>query len=333
MGSDSVQRERVHVVDAVYGRAVEHPRWRWSVLPGTCPKVMTGQQARAISEHRDQWWWAHKTDGTRAIVSLRASGLLTAFDRRFDPVVQESVRGVGMLLGGDSVVDAEMVHSVEDPMGRKVFLLHDAFLVEGINVSEQPFDVRRRMGARLCSRLNHVLGDGWLIAFKPFERVAGTDADELRQAMCRDSSFDVSVDGRKLRRFAADGAVFMHDSVAAHDQRSPWVTKFKPPSRCTVDFAIGSDGRTLQLHHDDALFNAGSLPFDAQPLPRGTVVECAMGDTGEWRVVHVRSDRSKPNSAAAAFQTTVFTQAASAFIDTICSGSTRLGPAKRRVPE
>lgn len=327
-----VQPERVHVANAVYGRVVDHPHWRWSVLPGTCPKVMTGQQARSIAGAPDQWWWAHKTDGTRAIVSLRATGTLTTFDRRFNAVVREELQGLPKLTG-DCVLDAEMVSAMEDPEGRRTLLLHDAFLVEGISVSEQPFDVRQRVGAKLCARLGNVLGDRWLIAFKPFERVSDTAPETLRAAMCDNSSFDVTVGGRPLRRYRADGAVFLHNGVAAHDQRSPWVAKFKPPSRCTVDFVVGGDGRGLQLHHDDALFGAGVLPPDAPKHPPGTVVECAIGGGGDWEVVHVRHDRSKPNAAAAAFQTTVFVQAAPALVDTICSGSTRRGPAKRRVPE
>lgn len=315
------QKLRVEVVKAVYGRDVQHPEWRWSVLPGLCPKVLTAKTARAISTSPHNWWVAHKTDGVRAIVHLTPKGEMTAFDRRFEPFVRAQVSiSPGSPLGGLCVFDAEIAQSVEEPDGPQVLLLHDAFMVEGICVSEQPFSIRQRMGMKLCQRLGYRLSAKWRVAFKPFVRVAEASQVMMRAMMTEEAPFAVSVDDKPFRSFPSDGAVFVHEDVHAHDQRSPNVAKCKPVSSCTVDFVLGDRGSLLLHHLDDVIqiSSLGSGPSE-HGAREGTIVECRI-QKGEWHIVRVRRDRKMPNSFAAAFQTMAFLQAFPDLVRIIESG-------------
>lgn len=277
-------------MDSVYGRVVEHPPWRRKVLPGVCPKVMTAEHVRAIRSGK--WMCAPKTDGQRVIVLLEG-GTCTFFDRSFN-VVQTGL--VEQDLKGHTVLDGELVTAKED--GASILVVHDAFCVEGISVTNLNFLLRMQVAQRLCQKLKHTLVPTVFVVCKPF-----IDATSSNIHSTNVDTFVLFVDKRPFRSVKADGVVFVDNAQPAHNQKDDVVIKWKQINECTLDFHVGSDGFTLCLHHNDSLFAVGRA---SKKCPPGVVCEFSMQPNGEWALVRERRDRRRPNSAASAVQTLFF---------------------------
>jgi len=280
---------KTKILNAVYGRVVEHPSWRLSVLPGVCPKVMTAEHVRNIK--RGGWMCAPKTDGQRVIVFVE-DGVATFFDRSF------SVLFIGVVqqtLDKMTVLDGELIHCNEDDT--QILVVHDAFCVEGINVSNINFKMRLRMAMKVCEKLGHKLVSTIYVVCKVFRDAVPANIKDVRS-----QKFTIDIEGKPFRTINSDGVIFIDSNQPAHNQRDDVIVKWKADGECTLDFVVGGDGVTLFLHHNDNLFPCGRSVTREVP----GVSEFNMRPNGEWVFVKQRPDRKKPNSASSAFQTMMF---------------------------
>ena len=289
-GRQHIARMKTKVLDSVYGRVVEHPSWRMNVLPGVCPKVMTAQHVRAIKSGR--WMCAHKTDGQRIIV-LIDNGVCMFFNRSFS-IIQSGL--VATHLNGHTVIDGELVTAKED--GANILVVHDAFCVEGISVTNLKFSLRMQVAQRLCQKLQHRLASTTYVVCKPFFDATISNIKTMNTA-----TFGLEVNKKPFRTIKADGVVFVDDSQPAHNQRDDVVVKWKETEECTLDFQVGDDGFSLFLHQNDCMFMAGRSCKRCTP---GIICEFSMLPNGEWQMIRERRDRRRPNSAASAVQTLSF---------------------------
>lgn len=238
---------------------------------------------------------APKTDGQRVIV-LVENGVAHFFNRSFEPVLTGVVDGEPCKC---SVLDGELIRAKED--SASVLVVHDAFTVEGISVTNIRFSLRMQMAQRLCERLRHKLVSTVYVVCKRFLEATCTNIKDTLAP-----TFIIEADKKPFRTLQADGVVFVDDSQPAHNQKDDVVIKWKDAGECTLDLRVGEDGLTLYLHHNDSLFSAGRATTRCQP---GVIGEFNMRPNGEWQLIRHRKDRSRPNSAASAIQTLSFKSA------------------------
>lgn len=280
------------LLQCVYNRVIQHSEWRYNTLPGVCPKNMRHTNVKEIRE--GSWMVAPKSDGVRLII-LIFDNKYWFFDRSF--CITKS---------GDSTMkklcclDCEMVSAVEDQT--PVLLVHDAYTTEGLNVSELSFDVRLKAAKKCVEALRHAL-DSYVLIVKTFVDATPGSIKSLEHSIHK---MDLFMHGRVFREIKTDGLIFVKTDSAGHEQRAEKVLKWKPPDRCTVDFCV-EDG-SINLHHNDTLIPIA--PYKNPLIQQGSIAEFGLASNGNWVLHCLRSDRNKPNSVAAAFQTLTFKQSA-----------------------
>jgi hypothetical protein len=235
---------------------------------------------------------APKTDGER-VIALLEKGVCTFFDRSFN-VIQSGL--VEADLEKHTVIDGELVTAKED--GAKILVVHDAFCVEGMSVTNLKFSLRMQVAQRLCQNLQHKLLSTTYVVCKPFVEAVTSNIKTMNT-----TTFGLEVNKKLFRTIKADGVVFVNDGQPAHNQKDDVVVKWKETNECTLDFQVGSDGFSLYLHQNDCMFVAGRSCKRCAP---GVICEFGMLPSGEWRMIRERKDRRRPNSAASAVQTLSF---------------------------
>lgn len=286
----------------MYARDLKkHPEWRFQVLPGVCPKIMTAAHVRSIVQCRKEWMVGPKSDGERLLVLIRGPKILF-YNRSFENVLAfenpnfvNNTTAATAAATATTVLDGEMMKSDKG----NHFVLHDGFLVEGVSITELAFNIRLKMAAKFCKNIQHKLTPNIAITTKTFLEATSENIRGVRNG---------------LKQGVADGLIFVNIKHAAHNQKDDVVIKWKPRHECLVDFLVANDGVTLQLHNNDAFFVAGRMGSsengnddDNTPLDlSGYVAEFKLNGEGEWVFVRKRLDRRLPNSASSAFQTMTF---------------------------
>jgi hypothetical protein len=194
-----------------------------------------------------------------------------------------------------TVLDGELIKAKEDLAS--ILVVHDAFCVEGMSVTNLNFSLRIQVAQRLCEKMQHKLISTIYIACKRF-----TEATPQGIKNVHTPTFVLCIKDKPFRTIKADGVVFVRDDQPAHNQRDDVVIKWKETSECTLDFHVGEDGFTLYLHHNDSLFPSGR---SVSKCVSG-ISEFSMQSNGEWKFIKERGDRHRPNSAASAIQTLSF---------------------------
>jgi hypothetical protein len=244
------------------------------------PRNITRVTLAAIDAERSAWLVAPKLDGRRALlVRARVFGdeYVVDLDRRLVATVISTSRAKqGTVDEIRVVVDAEACGGA--------YHAHDVFVLGGVQTHSLRFSTRLDLVDEAISELAAPN-----VVAKPFV--------SLGSAVSRSGA-------------PTDGLILAHASAAATFGSDPWVLKWKPPSKCTIDLLVErkkcgvhfsrrvsartSNGRRALAEFDASAFTG--------PLP--CVFEFAMVD-GRWTPLHRREDKATANTEFVVEQTVV----------------------------
>jgi hypothetical protein len=271
------------------------------------PRNITRETLAVVSSERAMWLAAHKLDGRRALlVRARVFGdeFVVDLDRKLTPTVlfgpvRAHAKAPGGPYGPDEirvVVDAEACGGT--------YHAHDVFVLGGVQTHTLRFSTRLDLVDEAISELG-VAG----VVRKPFVPLSTfavrSEAGEAGEAGEANGS---EANGRNA--VPTDGLILAHSAAPATFGSDPWVLKWKPPDKCTIDLVVErkkcgvhfsrrvaartSNGRRALAEFDAAAFT-GTLPC---------VFEFAMVG-GRWTPIHRREDKATANTEFVVEQTVV----------------------------
>ena len=254
------------------------------------PRNITRETLAVVSSERAMWLAAPKLDGRRALlVRARVFGdeFVVDLDRKLTPTVlfgpvRAHAKAPGGPYGPDEirvVVDAEACGGT--------YHAHDVFVLGGVQTHTLRFSTRLDLVDEAIAELG-VAG----VVRKPFVPL---------------STFAVRSESNAV---PTDGLILAHSAAPATFGSDPWVLKWKPPDKCTIDLIVErkkcgvhfsrrvaartSNGRRALAEFDAAAFT-GTLPC---------VFEFAMVG-GRWTPIHRREDKATANTEFVVEQTVV----------------------------
>jgi hypothetical protein len=253
------------------------------------PRNVTRASLGAVTGDRAAWLVAPKVDGRRALlVRARVFGeeFVVDLDRRLVATVLCPARPACPARPDEVrvVVDAELCDGT--------YHAHDVFVLGGVQTHALKFETRLDLVDDAISEL----GAGNVVA----KRFVPLGAEIARAAV------------------ATDGFILSHSAAPATFGSDPWVLKWKPGARCTIDLLVErkkcgahfsrratartSNGRRAFAEFDVAVFQ-GTLPCIFEFAMRG----------GKWEPVLRRDDKSTANTDFVVEQTLVAVNEAISF--------------------
>jgi hypothetical protein len=265
------------------------------------PRNITRETLAVVSSERAMWLAAPKLDGRRALlVRARVFGdeFVVDLDRKLTPTVlfgpvRAPAKAPNGPYGPDEirvVVDAEACGGT--------YHAHDVFVLGGVQTHTLRFSTRLDLVDEAIAELG-VAG----VVRKPFVPLSAfavrSEAGEANGS---------EANGRNA--VPTDGLILAHSAAPATFGSDPWVLKWKPPDKCTIDLVVErkkcgvhfsrrvaartSNGRRALAEFDAAAFT-GTLPC---------VFEFAMVG-GRWTPIHRREDKATANTEFVVEQTVV----------------------------
>ncbi len=232
---------------------------------------------------------ATKTDGVRACLFLYdyapGTHLVSLFDRKMDQPYGVYIHHVPNALcqGHGTVLDGELV--LNRVSGRWTFLIFDVVILASFPQFQKPF-LERLAGIESALRMTYIPTDSDMIVLDIKQFVP------LKEAPLNGSHLNDP-------RFINDGYVFVpfDDPIVFghHD------TFFKLKSTHSVDFMYKAGSLMIYNQSAKRYVKAGILS-ESHDLPDGAIVECVLHTFHTtpakrvWRLLMVRTDKSKSNS-------------------------------------
>lgn len=219
-----------------------------------------------------------KTDGIRyMLVSW------TFEDRRACVLVDRAfqTRPVAMAVPRDTVLDGELVHGRD---GKWLYMIYDAVMIKGQNVSQQPLTERLAAAAKLVKSVLRSTKDVFEMRVK--DMVPLESIHELKPL----DKFPYETDGIVLTPVNEPVRVGTHETLF----------KWKPHDRITIDFLV--HGKYLCVQDKGQIYPEAEVT--TQEVQDGTIVECGYGENG-WYPVKVRTDKNHPNNRRTYMRTVV----------------------------
>ena len=260
--------------------AFVHKAWR---LPeGSTDNWFPGPQPVSIERRhfpllkKSEYLVCEKTDGVRhLLVAFEADGekKVALVNRSFAATYHKYT------LPKDTLLDGELVTRQSD--NKTVFLVHDAVMIRGESLIDQPLTERLDKARALCRTI---------LSKSPFVTIVKTMV----------SLADIG----KIEKshYVTDGLIFTPVNEPIRTGTHETLFKWKPREHITIDFSI-HNGKELYIQERGRLIYEASLQHE-QTLPDGTIVECDYGPVG-WRVVKVRTDKTYPNNRRTFLRTIV----------------------------
>lgn len=227
-------------------------------------------------------WGAEKTDGTRALLmacTLAGVKVCVAWTRRLSchllPLKGFSNAGFqGTVLDGEIVLNRQT--------GRMEFLVFDAVVAGGCGVQQRPFSGRIRAAQLILKQYKPCEGDPLTLKVKSFLPLNAGLFGSLRSLLTEQG-----------RAYNCDGIVFMPEHTPVIFGRHELLLKWK--MHHTLDFLVGDRGELSAYDTQTrAPRSVGKLVGGPFPPP-GSIAECELVETGLWRLVEVRHDKSRAN--------------------------------------
>lgn len=270
------------------------------------PRNITRETLAVVSSERAMWLAAPKLDGRRALlVRARVFGdeFVVDLDRKLTPTVlfgPVRAHAKGPNNGPDEirvVVDAEACGGS--------YHAHDVFVLGGVQTHTLRFSTRLDLVDEAIAEL----GVAGVVRkpFVPLSTFAVRRETDGREADGREADGS-RANGRNA--VPTDGLILAHSAAPATFGSDPWVLKWKPPDKCTIDLVVErkkcgvhfsrrvaartSNGRRALAEFDAAAFT-GTLPC---------VFEFAMVG-GRWTPIHRREDKATANTEFVVEQTVV----------------------------
>ena len=258
------------------------------------PRNITRETLAVVSSERAMWLAAPKLDGRRALlVRARVFGdeFVVDLDRKLNPTVlfgptRSHAKGHNGPNNGPYGPDEIRVVVDAEACGGS-YHAHDVFVLGGVQTHTLRFSTRLDLVDEAIAELG-VAG----VVRKPFVPL---------------STFAVRSESNAV---PTDGLILAHSAAPATFGSDPWVLKWKPPDKCTIDLVVErkkcgvhfsrrvaartSNGRRALAEFDAAAFT-GTLPC---------VFEFAMVG-GRWTPIHRREDKATANTEFVVEQTVV----------------------------
>jgi hypothetical protein len=257
------------------------------------PRNITRDTLAIVASERALWLAAPKLDGRRALlVRARVFGdeFVVDLDRKLTPTVLSMRRANFASCSGSSNGPDEIRVVVDAEACGGTYHAHDVFVLGGVQTHTLRFSTRLDLVDEAITELD-VTG----VVRKSFVPLGTLTERDVQ-------SEDASV--------PSDGLIIAHSAASATFGSDPWVLKWKPQHKCTIDLLVErkkcgvhfsrrvaartSNGRRALAEFDAAAF-AGPLPC---------VFEFAMV-SGRWTPLHRREDKATANTEFVVEQTVV----------------------------
>lgn len=223
------------------------------------------------------YYVCEKTDGVRYMLESTQEGVFLINRARVKTLVS-FVR-----VPKDTILDGDLV-SLKN--GKMAYVIHDASMVKGVNLTQNPLNERLEKARALVKTVIKT-------ASAPFELRVKT-MGLFGKSPCPDlNGFD----------YATDGLIFTPvlepvQSGGTHETMFKW----KPRDRITVDFEI-RNGVDLYVQ-DKGVPYKETLLHKKVNIPDGSIVECGYGSNG-WFVEKIRTDKTYANNRRTFFRTCI----------------------------
>ena len=270
------------------------------------PRNITRETLAVVSSERALWLAAPKLDGRRALlVRARVFGdeFVVDLDRKLTPTVLSTRRACVGAEGSRGPDEIRVVVDAEACGGS--YHAHDVFVLGGVQTHTLRFSTRLDLVDEAIAEL----GVAGVVRkpFVPLSTFAVRRETDGREADGREADGS-RANGRNA--VPTDGLILAHSAAPATFGSDPWVLKWKPPDKCTIDLVVErkkcgvhfsrrvaartSNGRRALAEFDAAAFT-GTLPC---------VFEFAMVG-GRWTPIHRREDKATANTEFVVEQTVV----------------------------
>jgi hypothetical protein len=243
-------------------------------FPGPQPVSIERRHFPLLS--RQPYFVCEKTDGVRHFLLSIDKGVFIV-DRAFH------IEAVKIRISKDTLLDGELVNLKN---GKRAFVVHDAVMVKGEDLTGAPLDQRLDKARAVVKAIIKT-------ATAPFEVRVKTMTDLKDFVTFPDlNSFDYETDGLVFTPVAEPIRMGTHETMF----------KWKPRERITIDFEL-RNSKELFVQDRGIPYKESELhrPSD---LPDGTIIECGYGDLG-WFIEKVRTDKTHANNRRTYFRTIV----------------------------
>jgi len=223
---------------------------------------------------RQPYFVCEKTDGIRHLLISFAGGTFIV-DRSF------TTTPVKIRIPKDTILDGELVTTKDK---KRLFIVHDAVLIKGTNLMNEPLNVRLDSARKLVKGIIKTAGSEFEIRVKTMWPLASI----------KDMPSDFE--------YETDGLVFTPINEPVRTGTHETMFKWKPRERITIDFAI-MGGKNLYVQERGIPFLEAELHHKSN-VPDGSIVECGYGSTG-WFVEKIRTDKTYANNRRTYFRTII----------------------------
>lgn len=226
-------------------------------------------------------WGAEKTDGVRAMLMACTLGgvkVCVAWTRKLSCHLV-ALKGFSNVGFQGTVLDGEIVHNRQT--GQMEFLVFDAVVAGGCGVQQRPFSGRIRAAQLILKQYKPCEGDPMKVKVKSFLPLNGGMFSSLRSLLVEQS-----------RAYNCDGIIFMPEHQPVVFGRNELLLKWK--MHHTLDFLVGDRGELSAYDTQTRAPRCVGKLVGPSPPP-GSIAECELVETGLWRLVEVRHDKSRAN--------------------------------------
>lgn len=257
---------------------------------------LEGQLRPAAAAAEVEMWVAEKTDGVRVCLvacTLGCTKLCVIFTRKLSCHLLPLKRVSNVGFQG-TVLDGELTRN--KATGRVELLVFDAVVAGGCAVHQRPFSGRVQAAKHILGSCEAMQGDPVDLRMKSFLPFNRAMISNLRPLLAEASA-----------KYSVDGIVFVPERLNVVYGRNERLLKHK--MHHTIDFALLEDGQLAVYDADQrALRPVGKLVEDGRSGGRnfapGSILECELVESGWWRCVAVRTDKSSANNSVT-FQRTL----------------------------
>ena len=241
-------------------------------FPGPQPVSIERRHFPALK--RQPYVVCEKTDGVRYLLTCDETKTCALVNRAFE------VTHVALNLPRGTILDGELVECHD---AKKLFVVHDAVLVRGENVTQMPLTER-------LAKAKSVVRTIVRTAKSPFGLVVKT-MTPLEDFNKVPTEYP----------YETDGLVFTPVNEPVRTGTHETMFKWKPRDRITIDFLVR--GTDLYIQERGQLIKEVSI-HGPHGYPDDTIIECDYREIG-WTPVKVRTDKTYPNNRRTYLRTLV----------------------------
>jgi hypothetical protein len=215
-----------------------------------------------------------KTDGVRYLLTCDDTKTCSLVNRAFE------VTHVAINLPRGTILDGELVECRD---AKKLFVIHDAVLVRGENVTQMSLTDRLAKAKSVIRTIVRTSKSPFGLVVKTMTPLEEFDKVPLEYP------------------YETDGLVFTPVDEPVRTGTHETMFKWKPRDRITIDFLVR--GTDLYIQERGQLIKEAAINMPHK-YPADTIIECDYRELG-WTPVKVRTDKTYPNNRRTFLRTLV----------------------------